>query len=49
MNPWSRKLAGKQIAPLALDKHAADLRNESAVSNEAELPDNAAEAAPAKH
>ena len=49
MNPWSHKLAGKQIAPLGLDKHAADLRNESAVSNEAELPDNAAEAAPAKH
>ena len=49
MNPWSRKLAGKQIAPLALDKHAAELSNESAVSNATEAPDNAAEAAPAKH
>lgn len=49
MNPWSHKLAGKQIAPLALDKHAAEPSNESAVSNATELPDNAAEAAPAKH
>ena len=49
MNPWSQKLTGKQTAPLVLDKHAAELSNESAVANETEPLDNAAEAAPAKH
>jgi len=38
MNPWSHPLAGKQSAPLGLDKHAADI--EGAVSNEAAV-DNA--------
>jgi hypothetical protein len=38
MNPWSRALAGKQNAPLGLDKHAADI--EDAVSNEVAV-DNA--------
>lgn len=33
MNPWSHTLAGKQTAPLGLDKHAAELNAE--VSNEA--------------
>jgi len=38
MNPWSHALAGKQNAPLGLDKHVADI--EGAISNEA-APDNA--------
>jgi hypothetical protein len=33
MNPWSHALAGKQTAPLGLDKHALELREST--SNEA--------------
>ena len=38
MNPWGHALAGKQNAPLGLDKHVADIERE--VSNEA-AADNA--------
>jgi hypothetical protein len=49
MNPWNHALSGKQTAPLGLDKHAAELSSDGAVSNEAEQIDNTVEAAPARH